>query len=263
MSAEKVPGNNMRTAIWSALLAVVPLFCASGFASQEKTPPEAKSQSEAKAPPQSQPLSPVVPAAHVAQQPKAAPSGSSEASKSSEPSKMAAPRAAASERVGGAPIDEKTYVIGAEDQIGINVWGVQALSSAYLVRPDGRITMPLIGDVRAAGLTPEQLTVSIADRLKEKYINSPDVTVLVLAVNSKKYYIHGEVNSPGSYPLIVPTTVLEALANAHGFKDFANVKKIRILRGTEQFRFNYKEVTNGKRTEQNIYLQPGDEIIVP
>jgi polysaccharide export outer membrane protein len=82
-------------------------------------------------------------------------------------------------------------------------------------------------------------------------------------VNSKKYYIHGEVNSPGSYTLVVPTTVLEGLANAHGFKEFANIKKIRILRGKEQLRFNYKDVSKGKHPEQNVYLQAGDVIVVP
>jgi polysaccharide export outer membrane protein len=162
-----------------------------------------------------------------------------------------------------APVDLKAYVIGAEDQLAVTVWDVQKLSAPYLVRPDGKITMPLIGDVQAAGLTPGQLQGSISERLKEKYIQSPDVTVLVLQVNSKKFYIHGEVNKPGAFPLIVPTTVLEGLANAQGFRDFANTKRIRIMRGTEQFKFNYKDVTQGKRTEQNIYLQPGDQIIVP
>ena len=89
------------------------------------------------------------------------------------------------------------------------------------------------------------------------------MTVSVIQVNSKKYYIHGEVANPGAFALIVPTTVLEGLANAHGFRDFANLKKIRIMRGKEQLKFNYKEVTHGKHTEENIYLQPGDEIIVP
>jgi polysaccharide export outer membrane protein len=168
-----------------------------------------------------------------------------------------------SKPAGAASVDVKTYVIGAEDQIAVTVWDVPKLSAPYLVRPDGKITMPLIGDIQASGFTPDQLQRTLAEKLKEKYIQSPDVTVLVLQVNSKKYYIHGEVNQPGAYPLIVPTTVLEGLANGHGFRDFASVKKIRILRGTQQFRFNYKEVTQGKRTEQNIFLQPGDQIIVP
>ena len=103
----------------------------------------------------------------------------------------------------------------------------------------------------------------MTDVLKQKYINSPDVTVSILQVNSKKYYIHGEVNSPGAYALIVPTTVLEGLANARGFKDFAGTKKIRIMRGKEQLKFNYNDVTHGKHTEENVFLQPGDEIIVP
>jgi polysaccharide export outer membrane protein len=91
----------------------------------------------------------------------------------------------------------------------------------------------------------------------------PEVTVGVERVNSKKYYITGEVNRPGAYPLLVPTTVLEGLVNAGGFRDFANTKKITILRGSDRLKFNYKEVTKGKKMEQNIVLQNGDEIIVP
>ena len=85
----------------------------------------------------------------------------------------------------------------------------------------------------------------------------------VQTVNSKKYYLQGEVNRPGSYPLLIPTTILEALVNAGGFRDFANQKKIVILRGSARYQFNYKEVIAGKKREQNIYLQPGDQIIVP
>jgi polysaccharide export outer membrane protein len=276
-SQEKV----MKTAIWTALLAVVPVLCSGGGGFQQKPADEQKPvEKAAKVPQGSQPQEKSPPPAQAPATGEPAPDGPSpENGKSTipaipeNPSTGVAPAPTTGpagmeaapnslKRVGGVPVD-KTYVIGAEDQIGVNVWGVAPLSSAYLVRPDGKITMPLIGDVTAAGLTPEQLQNSIADRLKQKYINSPDVTVLVLAVNSKKYYIHGEVNSPGAYPLIVPTTVLEALAQAHGFKDFAGIKKIRIMRGTEQFKFNYKDVTRGRHLEQNIYLEPGDEIIVP
>ena len=164
---------------------------------------------------------------------------------------------------GSAPVDGKSYVIGAEDIIGIQVWQVREMTGQYLVRPDGKVSVPLVGDVQAAGKTPQDVSAELVDLLKKKYINSPDVTVSILQVNSKKYYIHGEVNNPGAFPLIVPTTVLEGLANAHGFRDFANVKKIRIMRGKEQLKFNYKDVTRGKSIEQNVYLQPGDEIIVP
>ncbi len=164
--------------------------------------------------------------------------------------------------VGGTPIDTKTYVIGPEDVLNVSVWREAELSRQVIVRPDGKINLPMVNEVTAAGLTPQQLSGSIAQGL-QKYIREPEVNVSVQQVNSKKYYIQGEVNKPGSYPLVVPTTVLEGLGNAGGFHDFANVKKIIILRGTERLKFNYKDVTHGKHMEQNILLQPGDEIIVP
>src|SRR5262249_37079916 len=130
------------------------------------------------------------------------------------------------------------------------------------VRPDGKISMPLIGEIEAAGKTPEQLKSEITDALKNGYVVSPMVNVSVIAVNSKKYYINGEVNRPGAVPLVVPTPILEAISNAGGFKDFANQKDVVILRGTERLHFNYKEVIRGKKLEQNVFLQPGDYIIV-
>ena len=122
--------------------------------------------------------------------------------------------------------------------------------------------MPFLGDVVAAGFTPLELSNSIKERLK-KYIVDPDVSVSVTQVNSKRYYIQGEVGRTGGFPLLVPTKVLEALVNAGGFKDFANQKKIIIMRVTgERLNFNYKEVIQGKKMDQNIYLKPGDIIIV-
>ena len=105
-------------------------------------------------------------------------------------------------------------------------------------------------------------TLSIAESLQKVMVH-PEVTVGVEKVNSKKYYIQGEVNKAGSYPLVIDTTVLEALVNAGGFRDFANTKKIVILRGTQRLKFNYHDVTHGKNMEQNILLKPGDQIIVP
>jgi polysaccharide export outer membrane protein len=108
--------------------------------------------------------------------------------------------------------------------------------------------------------------VALGDALHEqlaKLINNPDVSVSVSQVNSKKYYIDGEVFRPGEYKLITPTRVLAALSQAGGFRDFANTKKIRILRGSETFKFNYKDVSHGKHMEQNIFLENGDHIIVP
>jgi polysaccharide export outer membrane protein len=181
-----------------------------------------------------------------------------------DPAKLAAPRTPAEVNVplASAPVDTRTFIIGAEDVLTIRVWREPELSGQFMVRPDGRISLPLVNEVQAAGQTPEQLTGAIIQGLS-KYMNHPQVTVAVAQVNSRKYYIQGEVTRPGAYPLVVPTTVLEALVNAGGFREFANTKKIIILRkGKERLQFNYKEVTKGKRTEQNILLQPGDQIIV-
>lgn len=161
-----------------------------------------------------------------------------------------------------APVDPKAYIIGAEDVISIRVWHEPENSGQFVVRPDGKVSVPLIGEVQAAGLTPEKLSLSIAAGLQRIMVH-PEVTVGVERVNSKKYYIQGEVNKPGSYPLVIDTTVLEALVNAGGFRDFANTKKIIILRGGERLKFNYHEVTHGKKMEQNILVKPGDQIIVP
>jgi polysaccharide export outer membrane protein len=161
-----------------------------------------------------------------------------------------------------APVDPKAYLIGAEDVISIRVWKEPENSGQFVVRPDGKISIPLIGEVQAAGLTPEKLSESIATGLQKVMVH-PEVTVGVEKVNSKKYYIQGEVNKPGSYPLVIDTTVLEALVNAGGFREFANSKKIVILRGSDRLKFNYREVTKGKKMEQNILVKNGDQIIVP
>ena len=160
------------------------------------------------------------------------------------------------------PVDPATYVIGPDDILLVRVWREAELSGQFAVRPDGKISLPLVNEVQAAGQTPPQLAASITEGL-EKYMTHPEVSVAVQQVNSKKYFINGEVQKPGAYPLVVPTTVLEALTHAGGFRDFANTKKIVILRGTDRLKFNYKDVTKGKALEQNILLQNGDEIIVP
>jgi polysaccharide biosynthesis/export protein len=159
-------------------------------------------------------------------------------------------------------VDPHAYIIGAEDVISIRVWREPENSGNFTVRPDGKVSVPLVGEIQAAGLTPEQLSESIAASL-ERVMVHPEVTVGVEKVNSKKYYIQGEVNKPGSYPLVIPTTILEALVNAGGFREFANTKKIVILRGTERLKFNYHQVTHGKNMVQNVLLKPGDQIIVP
>jgi len=161
----------------------------------------------------------------------------------------------------GAPVDPNKYLIGPEDILFVKVWRENDFTLPVAVRPDGKITMPLVGEVQAAGQTPLQLTKTITELLT-KFVNNPEVTVFVTDVRSKKYYIIGEVNRAGSFPLVTPTTVLEALVNAGGFREFANTKKIKILRGDKVFKFNYNEVTNAKHLEQNIYLENGDKIIV-
>jgi polysaccharide export outer membrane protein len=178
------------------------------------------------------------------------------------PADLAVPKPSPEAKVAGAaPVDSKTYAIGPEDVIFVKVWRDNDVSGQFLVRPDGRISVPLIGDVTASGRTPEQLEKDISERLS-KFIKEPQVNVGILMVGSKKYFILGEVNHPGSFPLVVPTNVLEALVNAGGFRDFANQTKILVLRGDKVFTFNYKQVTRGKKPEQNILLEPSDKIIV-
>jgi polysaccharide export outer membrane protein len=171
------------------------------------------------------------------------------------------PNPAGTNETSPAAVDPNKYLIGPEDVLYIKVWREPDFTLPAVVRPDGKITMPLIGEMQAGGLTPLQLTKNLTESLT-KLINTPDVTVTVTDVRSKKYYIDGEVNRPGSFPLITPTTILEALSNSGGFKEFANPKKIRILRGSKVLNFNYKEVTSGKKMEQNILVENGDHIIV-
>jgi polysaccharide export outer membrane protein len=171
-----------------------------------------------------------------------------------------APAAAAATETG---VDPKLFVIGAEDVLLIRVWREPELSGQVTVRPDGKITLQLLNEVQAAGLSPEKLAQNISEGLTAKYMNKAEVSVSVLHVNSRKYFIQGEVGRPGVYPLLVPTTILEALVHAGGFRDFANQKKITIMRKGERLHFNYKDVIKGKNASQNITLEPGDLIIVP
>ncbi|HUS06785.1 MAG TPA: polysaccharide biosynthesis/export family protein [Bryobacteraceae bacterium] len=164
--------------------------------------------------------------------------------------------------VTAAPVDPKTYIIGPEDILFIRVWREAELSGGVQVRPDGKFTLPLVGEVQAAGLTPEQVTAKLTESLSS-FINKPEVVVSLQSVQSKKYYITGEVARTGIFPLVVPITILEALASAGGFKEYANPKKIVIMRGDERIKFNYKDVIKGKNKEQNIMIQNGDHIFVP
>jgi polysaccharide export outer membrane protein len=161
-----------------------------------------------------------------------------------------------------APVDPDKYQIGPEDLLFIRVWREPDFTLPVAVRPDGKITMPLIGELRAAGQSPLQLTASLKQLLTQ-YLNNPDVSVFVTEVRSKKFYIYGEMNRPGSFALVTPTSVLEALSRGGGFREFANTKKIRVLRGSDILYFNYKDVTKGKHLDQNIAVENGDHIIVP
>jgi polysaccharide export outer membrane protein len=178
------------------------------------------------------------------------------------PAATAKPPADPVAHAAGAPIDAKTYIIGAEDVLFLKVWNEGQLTGAVIVRPDGKISLPLVGEMQAAGTTPEKLASNISEGLT-KFLTHPDVSVAVQQVNSKKYFIMGEVQKTGSFPLVVPTTVLEALVQAGGFRDFAKTGNIIILRRGERLKFNYKNVIKGKNTDQNIQLEAGDQIIVP
>ena len=160
-----------------------------------------------------------------------------------------------------------TFVIGNDDVLAINVWKEPDISRAATVRSDGKISLPLVGEVQATGRTPLSLERDIAARLKN-YIAEPEVTVIVQQINSQKFNILGQVTRPGSYPIANAATVLDAIAIAGGFRDFAKQKAIYILRqnadGTQaRLRFNYKEVVKGQDPAQNIKLQPNDTIVVP
>jgi polysaccharide export outer membrane protein len=161
-----------------------------------------------------------------------------------------------------APVDLKSYLIGPEDVLLVRVWREPDLSGVVVVRPDGEITLPLVKEVKAEGLTPAQLGATIASALT-KFINKPDVLVSVQSVRSKKYLLSGEIGRPGTYPLVLPTTVIEAIVGAGGFREYANKKNIIIMRGTQRLKFNYNDVIKGKRTEQNILIEHNDHIIVP
>jgi polysaccharide biosynthesis/export protein len=242
----------MRRAIIPALPVFLGLFCGYLAARQvqgSQTPPPKDAQPPSKA-----------------GAPTAPPAG---ADGVTDPASMAGDKPSKAQPVptGGAPV-EKTFIIGAEDVLQVWVLQQPGISSQYTVRPDGIISVPQVGDVKASGLTTEQLEVAIAERLKaNEILNDPSVTVGVFQVRSRKYFISGEVNKTGEGFLVVPTRVSEALANAGGFRDFAKRTNIRIIRimpdgKPKKFIYNDKEVSHGKKLEQNIFLEPGDHIYV-
>jgi polysaccharide biosynthesis/export protein len=162
---------------------------------------------------------------------------------------------------------DASFVIGNDDLLAINVWKEPDISRSIPVRSDGRISLPLVGELQATGRTPLQLEEDIASKLRN-YIAEPEVTVMVQEIHSEKFNILGQVMKPGSYSLELATTVLDAIAAAGGFRDFANQKHIYILRqnpvgGESRIAFNYKNVIKGKNPQQNIKLEPRDTIVVP
>lgn len=184
--------------------------------------------------------------------------GAQDGSKASKPEAQTQPKAATAAMV------DAGYKIGPQDVLRIDVWKENEISRTVPVRPDGKISIPLLNDVQAAGLTAMELSNNISEGLK-KFMNAPQVTVTVAEINSRRVYVTGEVTRPGAYPLLPSMTALQALTSAGGFTQFANTKKIYVLR-TENGKqvkhaFNYKSVLDGKTDD--IPLVPGDTIVVP
>ncbi len=193
----------------------------------------------------------------------------SDAAKSTD-NQSATPAGTAAQPLPSAPsaaTDDDSYVIGIDDLLAINVWKEPDITRNVPVRSDGKISLPLVGEVTAGGRTPKALKAEITEKLKN-YISEPEVTVIVQEMRSKKFNIMGQVGRPGSYPLTGNTTILDGLALAGGFRDFAKKKDIYVLRkkadGTdERLPFNYKDVIKGKNSQQNVKLIPGDTVVVP
>jgi polysaccharide export outer membrane protein len=248
----------MSRAVLSVLLAIMPAFCLgtqdpkSPSAGQTQPPPTQQTApgAEAGAGAVTPPQTTAPPAA-----PTAAPTDAAKPAEA-KPS----PDAGVSVNV---PVDANTFVIGPEDELDIKVWEQPQLSGAVRVRSDGMITVPLLkNEIRAAGLTLLALRQVITEELGASALKDPQVTVNLLAAHSKKYWLYGQVKSPGEKELIMPTTILQAIVSAGGFLDFANQKDIAIARGDTRFKFNFKEVMAGKNLKQNIYLESGDIIYV-
>lgn len=202
----------------------------------------------------------------LAASPAAAQQGSNAKSQSPPASKAPAKTEQKPAQAPAAGSENPNYVIGAQDVIDISVWKEPDVSRTVPVRPDGKISLPLLGDIQAAGVKPVELAAQITERLK-KFFNDPQVTVIVLTINSLRFYITGEVNRAGAFPMLAETTVMQALASAGGFSQYANLKKIYVMRNEDgkqvKFPINYPDLLKGNHPEQNIVLKPGDTIVVP
>jgi polysaccharide biosynthesis/export protein len=180
--------------------------------------------------------------------------------------KKASQAPAATDAQHKAVTEDPNYTIGAQDVLDISVWKEPELTRTVPVRPDGKISMPLLNDVQAAGLTPSQLAAQITENLK-KFVTEPQVTVIVTQINSQRVYIIGEVLRAGAYPLLPGMTVLQALSSAGGFTQFASLGRIYVLRNEngkqKKYPFNYKSAIEGKSVDSNLTLKAGDTIVVP
>jgi len=177
-----------------------------------------------------------------------------------------APKADASETVPQSATNDPNYILGPQDVVNVNVWKEPELSRTVPVRPDGKISLPLINDVQASGLTPSQLAAEISQGLK-KFEADPEVTVIVTTMKGQRFYVLGEAGHPGAFELLPNMTLLQAISSAGGFTLFAHPKRIYLLRQENgkpvKYPFDYKAVLAGKKPEQNIVLKPGDTIVVP
>jgi polysaccharide export outer membrane protein len=182
-----------------------------------------------------------------------------------------APRADASRTpAGGAPSDGTPlppgYVIGPDDILSIVFWRDKDLSGEVRVRPDGKISLPLLNDVQAAGFTPEELRLHLSDAAK-KFVQEPSATVIVKEIHSRQVFITGNVSKPGTYPLNGDMNVLQLIAQAGGLLEYADAKNVVVIRqeaGRQRhYKFNYNDVIRQKRPEQNIALKPGDTVVIP
>ena len=178
----------------------------------------------------------------------------------------AKPGAPAAQNVGPTVAVEPGFTIGPEDVLGVIVWREADVSGDVMVRPDGMITLPLIRDIRAAGLTPQELADRLQTALRE-YVTDASVTVVVRQMNSRKVFITGEVARPGAYALVSSMTVMQLIAVAGGLTEFAEGKSISVMRieagQTKILPFDYKNVASGKKPAQNVMLKPGDTVVVP
>lgn len=167
----------------------------------------------------------------------------------------------------GGKAHDSSFIIGVDDVLAINVWKEADLSRTIPVRTDGKISLPLVGEVQAAGRTPLQLEQEITNKLRS-YMTDPEVSVMVQQINSEKINVLGQVMKPGEYSLSTASTVMDAIAAANGLKDFAKKKSIYVLRknatgGEDRLPFNYSDYLKGKNTAQNIKLEPHDTVVVP